>query len=73
MAVPATSGNDKSRREPAEHMSYSEYLSFDREQGRARSAALRERQQRLLVNGEESDEELQLALALSLSDQQNGS
>jgi len=52
-------------------MSYNEYLSFDREQDRARKAALRERQQRKLVNGQESDEELQLALALSLSESQN--
>lgn len=73
VAVPATSTNNDRKRDPAEHMTYSEYLSFDREQDRVRGAALRERQQRLLVNGHESDEELQLALALSLSDAKNGS
>ncbi|CAE7573398.1 SUMO2 [Symbiodinium natans] len=56
--------------ELANRMSFREYLAYDREQERQRNQARLNRQKRKLVNGESSDEEMQLALALSLSESQ---
>lgn len=61
---------DEEEPEP-EHMTYREYLSYDKEQERARTEARRRLQQQALVNGgEDSDEEVQFARALSLSESQ---
>ena len=54
----------------SKRMSFREYLEYDREEEKQRTQARQERQQRTLVNGDSSDEEMQLAMALSLSESQ---
>ena len=57
--------------EASKRMSFREYLQFDREQEKMRNEARLARQKRKFVNGDSSDEDLQLAMALSLSESQN--
>ncbi|CAE8634540.1 unnamed protein product [Polarella glacialis] len=66
---PASAPVAKARLVP-DHMNFREYLKFDREQEQLRAQAREARQKRKLVNGESSDEELQLAMAMSLSESQ---
>lgn len=57
--------------EVSKRMSFREYLQFDREQEKMRNQARLARQKRKFVNGDSSDEELHMALALSLSESQD--
>lgn len=57
--------------EVSKRMSFREYLQFDREQEKMRNHARLARQKRKFVNGDSSDEELHMALALSLSESQD--
>jgi len=66
----AEDGEDRAADESGSHMSFRQYLEYDRQQDKLRAAARLERQKRKLVNGESSDEELQMALAISLSESQ---
>mmetsp|Transcript_46860 Transcript_46860/g.111518 ORF Transcript_46860/g.111518 Transcript_46860/m.111518 type:complete len:1233 (-) Transcript_46860:145-3843(-) len=52
---------------PAQHMSYKEYLQYDRQQSRLIEQAREARARAKQVNGSVMDEDLQLALALSMS------
>lgn len=53
-----------------ERMTYKEYLTHDRELQRKHQEAKKDRQKLREINGADSDEDLQVALALSLSESQ---
>jgi len=60
----------KEPRPKTAHMSYQEYLSYDRQLEEQREVARREHAKRRRINGDESDDDLQLAMALSISESQ---
>eukprot|EP00931_Biecheleriopsis_adriatica_P026180 TRINITY_DN1594_c0_g1_i2.p1 TRINITY_DN1594_c0_g1~~TRINITY_DN1594_c0_g1_i2.p1 ORF type:complete len:2278 (+),score=582.51 TRINITY_DN1594_c0_g1_i2:35-6835(+) len=71
--TPTSRRQNQSKDVPVEtkgNMTFREYLEFDRQQDKLREQARLERQKRKLVNGDSSDEELQMAMALSLSESQ---
>eukprot|EP00929_Paragymnodinium_shiwhaense_P012276 TRINITY_DN11912_c0_g1_i4.p1 TRINITY_DN11912_c0_g1~~TRINITY_DN11912_c0_g1_i4.p1 ORF type:complete len:2705 (-),score=759.65 TRINITY_DN11912_c0_g1_i4:133-8247(-) len=53
-----------------DRMSYQEYLAYEKEQDAVRKAAREEAQLQQYFNGQAGDEELQLAMAISLSESQ---
>lgn len=68
--VSGAEGRMQPTAEVTRKMSFQEYLAYDREQERIRNQARLDRQKRKLIDGSSSDEELHLAMALSLSESQ---
>eukprot|EP00437_Effrenium_voratum_P070650 CAMPEP_0181488844 /NCGR_PEP_ID=MMETSP1110-20121109/48627_1 /TAXON_ID=174948 /ORGANISM="Symbiodinium sp., Strain CCMP421" /LENGTH=551 /DNA_ID=CAMNT_0023615561 /DNA_START=46 /DNA_END=1701 /DNA_ORIENTATION=+ len=68
--VSGAEGRMQPTAEVTRKMSFQEYLAYDREQEKIRNQARLDRQKRKLIDGSSSDEELHLAMALSLSESQ---